>query len=136
MAKIAPLVEFLENIIGSEGRSGHNDDGVAWQCYSLALWNHRCGAPAQTIRWGELSLRRSVESEARVACVRLLLAMARHQIGETEQARKLLAAAAEPIRALMESSLGKWSDDITWVDWMNAHILLIEAEAVSGLSGN
>jgi len=134
MAKIAPLVEFLENVIGSEGSSGHTDDGVAWQCYSLALWNYRRGDPAQTIRWGELSLQRSMESQTRVVCVRLLLAMARHRIGETEQARKLLADAAEPIRALMESSSGKWSDDITWVDWMNAHILLKEAEIVIGVS--
>ena len=112
------------------------EDSAAWQCYSLALWHHRRGDPAQTIRWGELSLQRSMASEPRVVCVRLLLAMARHRLGETEEARKLLADAAKPLRALMESTSGKWSDDRSlWVDWTNAHILLKEAEAVIGASG-
>lgn len=36
----------------------------------------------------------------------------------------------------MESTSGKWSDVIgLWVDWMNANILLKEAEAMIGASG-
>jgi hypothetical protein len=68
-----------------------------------------------------------MDSPPRAACVRLLLAMARNQLGETEDARKLLADAAGPIRALKESSSGNWTDDRSlWVDWTNAHILLKE----------
>lgn len=131
MARISTLAAFLESAIGPENSHVHNKDSIAWHCYSLALWNHRRGDPAQTIRWGESSLRHSRDSAARVACVRLLLAMARHQLGEAEEARKLLADAAGPIRSLKESSSGNWTDDHgLWVDWMNAHILLKEAEAM------
>jgi len=135
MAKIARLVEFLASAIGPEGGNQHHGDGAAWQCYSLALWHHRRADPAQTIRWGELSLHRSMESEPRVACVRLLLAMSRHRMGETEEAHKLLDDAATSIRSLMESSSGTWSEQMIWVDWMNAHILLKEAEAMIGIPG-
>ena len=76
MAKLATLGAFLESAIGPE--DGNENGGAAWNCYALALWNHRRGDPAQTIRWGESSLRRSMVAEPRVNCVRLLLAMARH----------------------------------------------------------
>jgi len=42
----------------------------------------------------------------------LLLAMARHRTVEREEARKLMTETASPVRALMESSSGKWTDDI------------------------
>jgi hypothetical protein len=131
--KIAKLGTFLESAIGPEGRNGLTEDGAAWASHSLALLYHRHHDPEQTIRWGELSLQRDMGAESRVVCVRLLLAMARYRLGETEEARKLLATAAKPIRALMESSSGKWSDEIIpWVDWMVSHILLQEAEAMIG----
>ena len=54
-------------------------------------------------------------------------------LGETEEARKLLADAAKSIGAVREPTSGKWSDNLDlWVDWMNAHILLKEAEAMIG----
>lgn len=137
MAKIATLGEFLEGAIGPEAGNQPHADGAAWQCYSLALWHHRRGNPEQTIRWGEWSLQRSMEAEPRVVCVRLLLAMARHRIGEKEEARALLAESAKPIRALMESSSGEWFGGIDpWADWMNAHILLKEAEALIGTAAS
>lgn len=133
MTKIGTLGVFLENAVGPEGTNQGDGEGGAWHCYSLSMWYHRRSDPAQTIRWGELSLQRGTSDQARVACVRLLLAMAHHQLGEAERARALLAEAATPIRTLQESSSGKWSDDTgPWVDWMNAHILLKEAEAMIG----
>nr|MCU0749893.1 hypothetical protein [Akkermansiaceae bacterium] len=129
MEKIAPLGAFLERSIEPTSNE-HNEDGAAWQCYSLALWHHRRGDPEQTIRWGEESLRRNMATEPRVACVQLLIAMARYKMGAIQEARNLLTEAARPILNLMESSGGKWSDEITWVDWMNAHILLKEAQAL------
>jgi hypothetical protein len=133
MAKISRLVAFLENTSGPEGKDGPEPQISAWSCYSLALWHHRRGDPTQTIRWCELSLQSDMTDEHRVLCVRLLLAMARHRLGETEGARKLLAEAAMPIHALMESTSGKWDEDIIeWVCWLNAHILLNEAEAMIG----
>jgi eukaryotic-like serine/threonine-protein kinase len=133
MDRIATLVGFLEKAVGPAYEKGVSDDGAAWQCYSLALWNHRLDEPKQTIHWGELSLNYSLDSEPRVACVRLLLAMAHHQLGETEEARKFFTEAAMPIPTLEEATSGKWADDIgLWVDWMNAHILLKEAEIRMG----
>ena len=132
MEKISPLVAFLHGSLLSESHNVLTLETAAWHCYSLAMWNHRLSDPAQTIHWCELSLQRSTRNQPRAICVNLLLAMARHRIGETEEARKLLAETAKPIHALMESSSGKWADDIVWVDWMNAHILLKEAEAMIG----
>jgi hypothetical protein len=133
MAKITPLGEFLENSTGPAGIHEGGGEIAAWHCYSLSLWYHRRGDPAQTIRWGQWSLERGTGDAARVACVQLLQAMAHHQLGQTEEALKLLADAAQPIRALMASSSGKWSDaNGPWVDWTNAHILLKEAEAMIG----
>ena len=136
MAEIAILGAFLENAVGPEGLNQGGGENGAWHCYSLSLWHYRRDEPAPAIRWAELSLQRSMEDKARVTCVRLLLAMARHRSGETEQARMLLADSAKPIRALLGPS-GKWSADIhPWVDWMNAHILLKEAEAVIGAAAS
>jgi tRNA A-37 threonylcarbamoyl transferase component Bud32 len=135
MEKIATLGIFLENSIGPVGMNVGGEDVAGWQCYSLALWHHRRGDPAQTIRWGELSLQRSMNAEPRVLCVRMLLAMSHHRMGETDEARKLLTDAAKPLRAVMDSTSGKWSDDRSlWVDWMNAKILLQEAESIIGAS--
>jgi hypothetical protein len=136
MAKIATLGEFLEGTIGPEAGNEPYGDGAAWQCYSLALWHHRRGDPEQTIRWGEWSLKRSMEAEPRVACVRLLLAMARHRTGGTGEARMLLDDSARAIRAYLESAPGRRVDGIDpWADWMNAHILLKEAEGAIGAAG-
>jgi hypothetical protein len=99
----------------------------------LALWNHRRGNPEQVIRWGELTLQHDLVDQDRVACFRLLLAMARQQMGETEQARMLLEEAAKSIRAMMESSSEKLDNDIiAWVGWNTAQILQEEAEAMIG----
>lgn len=133
MAEIAKLGTFLENAVGPEGLNQGGGENAAWHCYSLALWHFRRDDPAQAMRWAELSLQRSTLDEARVVCVRLLLAMARHRMGETEEARMLLADSSKAIHTLLDSSSGKWPAEIApWVDWMNAHILLKEAEAVIG----
>lgn len=128
MEEIATLGAFLESSVAPIGVHHHHDDGAAWQSYSLALWHHRRGDPEQTIRWGEESLRRSMTTEPRVACVRLLIAMAHHRAGKIQEARILLKEAAQPVLTRRESTEGLWSDDIEWVDWMNAHILLKEAQ--------
>jgi hypothetical protein len=74
-----------------------------------------------------------MEGEPRVVCVQLLLAMSSHQLGETEEARAILAAAAKPILARKESPSGIYSgNDALWVDWVNTGILLKEAEAMIG----
>lgn len=131
MEKIGTLVKLLESAFWSADENEGSNDGVAWYCYSLALWNHRLGDQAETIRWCQLSLQSSVEGQPRVVCVNLLLAMTRHRQGETEEARMLLADAAKSVAAVMEPTSGKWADNLdAWVDWMNAHILLKEAEAM------
>ncbi len=130
--KIGTLGAFLIDSIGQEGKRATGPGMCAWCSYSLALWNHRLDEPMQTIRWCELSLQSSMEVRPRMVCVNLLLAMARYRLGETEEARKLLADAANSIDAVREASSEKWSDNIVWVDWMNAHILLKEAEAMIG----
>jgi serine/threonine protein kinase len=133
MEKISLLGAFLENEVGTEGRNASCGSEAAWNCYSLALWYHRRRDPVQTIRWCELSLQHNMQSEPRVVCVQLLLAMSRHQLGETEEARTFLAAAAKPILARKESAFGIYSgNDALWVDWVNAEILLNEAEAMIG----
>ncbi len=133
MEKIALLAGFLESAVRPEYGNGSQDDGSAWQCYSLALWNHRRGDPAQVIHWGESSLRRSMASDSRVACVRLLLAMAQHRSGEAEEARKQLAEAARLIDRTLElsSEIASGKSD-QWHDWMSAQILLKEAGAMIG----
>jgi hypothetical protein len=133
MEKIGTLAAFLENAVGPEGRDASNVSGAAWHCYSLALWYHRRRDPVQTIRWCEFSLQRDMQCEPRVVCVQLLLAMSRHQLGETEEARTILAAAAKPILARKESPSGIYSGNgALWVDWVNGEILLNEAEAMIG----
>jgi hypothetical protein len=140
MTQIVPIVAFLETSIGPEGNQGIDLGTAAWACYSMALWNHRLSDPNQVIRWGELSLQHDmqhhVRNEERTVCVRLLIAMARHQLGKGEQARKLLADAAKPVRRMINPSSGIGSGNIMpWVDWMIADILLKEAEGVIGASG-
>lgn len=135
MAKIATLGVFLERAVGPEGVNQGDGESPAWHCYSLALWYHRQHDPGQTLRWSDFSLKRGKADEARLICVQLLMAMARHRLGENEEARKLLTDAARVINARRESTSGKWADSAgPWVDWMNAHILLKEAEVMIGES--
>jgi tetratricopeptide (TPR) repeat protein len=135
MAKIAALGIFLESAVGPEGVNQGDGESPAWHCYSLALWYHRQHDPGQTLRWSDFSLKRGKADEARLICVQLLMAMARHRLGENEEARKLLTDAARVINARRESTSGKWADSAgPWVDWMNAHILLKEAEVMIGES--
>lgn len=102
--------------------------GAAWHCYSLALWQYRRNELAQTIRWAGLSLLRNKESVPRLSCFRSLLVMSRYQQGETEEARKLLAEAATPIRTITETSSETAMLEMDWwIDWLNAKILIAEA---------
>ena len=133
MAKIARLGEFLKNAIGPESMNEGAGSIAAWHCYSLSLWYHRSGDPAQSLHWAEWSQRRSTEDEPRNVCVRLLLAMGRHHTGETAEAHQLLSDAAKTFHAAMASPPANATDETDpWVDWMNAHILLKEAEALIG----
>jgi hypothetical protein len=62
--------------------------------------------------------------------------MARHRTGGTGEARMLLDDSARAIRAYLESAPGRRVDGIDpWADWMNAHILLKEAEGAIGAAG-
>ncbi|MFM2199707.1 MAG: hypothetical protein RLZZ505_3139 [Verrucomicrobiota bacterium] len=133
MAKIAPLAAFLESAVGPDGGAELDPAGAAWHCYSLALWQYRRKDLAQTIRWAELSLLRNTDSVPRLSCVRSLLAMSRYQQGETEEARKLLAEAATPIRTIMETSSATAMFEMDWwIDWLNAKILIAEATELTG----
>lgn len=129
MAKIATLAKFLENAVEQESTANPNGDGVAWYCYSLALWYHRRLDTEQTIRWAESSIRRNNQNEPRAVCLQLLLAMANNQQGKKEEARKLLDEASLPIHNIIANSPENILFTVEWwVDWVNAKILLREAQ--------
>ena len=58
-----------------------------------------------------------------------VLAMAQHQLKQTDEARVALAKAIELARTKLPQ-LGRDNLDQDWVDWLIAHILLREAKAL------
>lgn len=108
----------------------------AWAHFSVALWFLRTGKPEQAIQSARQSLETESLNPARVASVRLVMALAHERLGDHSNSGEQLEQASSAIRPVLETPIQNWSgnpQETRWPDWANAHILLLEAEAMIGV---
>ncbi|MES2474393.1 MAG: serine/threonine-protein kinase [Verrucomicrobiota bacterium] len=131
---LEPFAEIIEQAIQS-GRGAYGNDRhlIAWSSFSLALFNYRKGDDKHASEWANLCLASGHPDASRSASARILLALIEHQAGRPSNARAFLALAGPPIREKFTENLKlSETDQGFWFDWVNALILLREAEALIG----
>ncbi|MEO5714222.1 MAG: serine/threonine-protein kinase [Luteolibacter sp.] len=117
-----------------ESRSGPvagNPELRGWSYVALALLHFRCGDDEKAIEWCGRCLDSAAENSARTQTARIILAMAETRLGRVDEARLHLSK-AEPI--VRERLAGPLDDEHGgfWFDWVNAGVLLKEAEGSAG----
>ena len=101
--------------------------------FAKALLEYRRGNFAEATNWLEktLAMRGDVYRKLEATAV---LAMAQHQLKQTEEARAALEAATAMAEGELPRLPGKKDLGDRWNDWIIAHLLLREAAALSGTS--
>lgn len=131
MEAVAQLSQFVENSLTEQEGPKRSTNLRAWAEFSMALGAFRVGNHTQAIRWCRQSLDTEKQNAARVASVRLIYAMAKYQSNSKEQAHEELAEVRLEIQKVLNSSIEQWATGVqgtVWADWVNAHLLLKEAE--------
>jgi len=116
---------------------GVKDPGYAsylaiWSCVSLALTSYRQGDMVAAKDWCQKSLDSGYTNVfPRIAASRIIKAMACHQLGAVEEARSELAQGKKQIDNYFAAGFQPGNSTEGWrYDWLNARILLREAEAL------
>jgi hypothetical protein len=127
---LAPLAEVARRSFDQNTDPGWM---LPWRCVSLALMEYRRGNFAGAVQWGNRCLGYGSDSPARAATIHAILALAYHQLGQSENARSELADSRELInvRSKINLSLGDGGSGY-WFDWVLARILEQEAIAAIG----
>jgi hypothetical protein len=101
---------------------------LEWMSVALALWKFRTGDYADSAVWCERCLAGKNRNVTRDQMARLILAMARHQLGQPAEARTQLDAGRVAIESKFKSGLDRGIPATGyWFDWAFAHVLLREA---------
>jgi eukaryotic-like serine/threonine-protein kinase len=124
-------VVILESHERGDNRVSGHPELSDWSFVALALLHFRDGEYETAIQWGERCLDAAAAGTARNLTAHIILAMAEQGLGRTEAAAERLAIAAPPIRAILAESLNSVTEGY-WFDWVNAGVLLREAEAMTG----
>lgn len=101
----------------------------AWRCVALGLWYYRLGEPDKAIVWCNRSLLRHDWEEARITQTLLIRAMSRKSRGDIDSAITDMETARTSVRGHIKQPLDQMKDGY-FHDWLNAAILLNEAERV------
>lgn len=99
----------------------------AWRCVALGLWNYRSGHHDKAIAWCDRSLLRHDWEESRMMQALLIRSMARKAIGAIDEAMTDLDMARDSVKQHFQQPLDEMKDG-HFHDWLNAQILLNEAE--------
>ncbi len=99
----------------------------AWRCLALGLWYYRNGHYEKAQIWSNRSLMRRDWEEARIVQAMLVRAMANKHLGNTEQAVADIEIARVSVNEHLQQELDRMKDG-HFHDWLNARILLNEAE--------
>jgi serine/threonine protein kinase len=103
---------------------------AAWRSYSLALLAYRQGNYPLTLERCTRSQSLDTGFQSRVASVHLLLALAHHQLGQSDLARRELAQGRSIIELHFPANrVASISWEGFWFDWLIARQHLREAEA-------
>jgi serine/threonine protein kinase len=124
---LAPLAQVAKDSLVK----AHPDNLTAWRGTALALMAYRQGRYEETLHWCEQATKLDPGLLSRHAVGSIIQAMAEWQLGQKPAAR----ADFENARLLVEAGFKRplkysLSTGGYWHDWLNARILLREAEAL------
>ncbi|MEO5714442.1 MAG: serine/threonine-protein kinase [Luteolibacter sp.] len=113
---------------------------ATWRAWTLSLAKLRSGDFQQSIRWGKTALGFRESKRVLSATIHSVLAMAYQKSADSEAARTELAKAREIIRAAFDPDLAPVYEPMGskqgfWWDWVQARILLREAETLIDSAG-
>lgn len=102
-----------------------------WALLPVSLWRYRLGEFPEAAGHARRGIESSGGGSARVATLRLILALCEARAGRSAEARQLLDVARRDIQTGFLGDLSR-GDSVNgyWYDWAFAHHLLAEAEAV------
>lgn len=137
LERLAGVVEHaIESRAGPIGTDPHN---TAWACFAMSLWNYRISEFSKAASWAERCLDYPNKNEARTATFLIVRAMIEQQSGQSEKARASLAQARDTVHDAFSSKTwmtttwpGRIGGQVFWFDWINASLLLNEAERLIG----
>ena len=133
LAALSPFAEVTAKSVPRKCGPSADNWALPWRCMSLALMEYRRGNYAEAVNWGNrcLSYKHDSSNMPRVATVRAILAMAYHQLGQTEQARSELAESRELIEERSKTPFVAYEDwHGWWFDWFLGRLLEREAAAM------
>jgi serine/threonine protein kinase len=124
---LAKMVE--RDIEQKQGTMGNDAHYTAWGCFALSLWNYRIGNLPKAAQWSARSLAFPNDNEARIASLQILNAMIERKLGHSNQAKVSLDQGRKTIQKVFAQ--GEWlklRPPSYWFEWLNAALLLREAD--------
>jgi hypothetical protein len=128
LLRIAPLEKVLHPAVSSP-QAGKPAYLLAWRMFSMGLLAYRNGEDPVATEWILRSLKLAEKPAQLVASNRILLAMVHLRNHQPDAARKLLDDARAALKTWESAPFKLGSSDDFWFDWVNARILLDEADA-------
>lgn len=137
LQRLKPLGDLIEreSFEKEQLKPGWETEFAAWRAWAISLLEYRRGRFERAIYWGELALDFKISKKALAAAIHPVMAMAYHRLGnpgdflaEMGKARELIGAAFNPDLPPAYEPLGE--DQGYWWDWVQARILLNEAETL------
>ena len=104
---------------------------AAWRCASIGLMAYRKDEPSAAKEWCRKSLAFPLDTRARIATARVIMAMACHKLGEVNESRAQLAEGKKLVEVEFAGGIKRgdgWNG--FWYDWLFARVLLREAEGL------
>jgi hypothetical protein len=131
------MASFLEraDADGNLARSSKTHQFSGWVFFTLSLFHYRTGVYAKAADWAQRCLTLNIKNDVRTASMLIVSAMIEQKLGQTPEAEASLAEGRTAVDAAFGSKVWltppkgvSWS----WYDWLNAAVLLREAERLIG----
>ncbi len=136
LKELQPLADVLKKSVLERPTASDWENFInAWRVWAIAIFEYRQGHYAEAAKWAQGNLASSDYTPPRIAMNHLVLAMALHHMGLSDEAQAELTKG----RAMVEDALPQGLERVvgingsasgTWFDWVIAHIWLSEAESV------
>lgn len=114
-----------------DGPTATNNELRGWGYVALALLHYRSGEYERALQWCERGMASVDESTALSLTARIIKAMSEDRLGHTGDAKEQIEIAAPVVRRRLAKPLDGNSGGY-WFDWVNAGVLLREAESTIG----
>ena len=132
LATLAPLEDMMvATHANTPAMSGHQRNLAAWREFAIALMEYRKGNFNLALDWLEKCASEASDNRARDAAVRAVRTMVFHRQNRTLEAEDEVAAARFILSERFASEISIFDvPEPWWQDWINARILLREADAL------